>query len=164
MAIGVLGNGRYNGLHDIIRIMTMSKHESKMLSYVSMEMAVGYQQIIGVKPEAPIWFVCIEGGYGICNFSDINFSDIDTVFIFNLGINGILNLKYLLIACRGRFINYFILRSKQVSYSLIPSDSIYFSCPWSTRSADVFARTFKMFEELRFAGTKATVYRQRTFK
>ena len=139
MAIGVLGNGRYNGLHDIIRIMTMSEHECKMQSYVSVEMAAGYQQMIRVKPKTPIWFVCIEGRYGNCNFNDINFSDIHTVFIFNLRINGRVNLTYFLITCRGRIINYFILRSKQVSYILIPSDSIYFSCPWSTRSADVFA-------------------------
>ena len=43
----------------------MSKHECKKLSYVSVEMAAGYQQMIGVKSKTPIWFVCIEGRYGI---------------------------------------------------------------------------------------------------
>ena len=67
-----------------------------------------------VSMKTPIWFVCIEGRYGICNFNDINFSDIHTVFIFNLRINGRVNLRYFLVTCRGRIINYFILCSKQV--------------------------------------------------
>ena len=62
--------------------MTMSKHECKTLSCISVEMAAGYQQIIGVKLYTPIWFVCVESSYGISNFSDANLSDIHTVLIF----------------------------------------------------------------------------------
>ena len=47
----------------------MSKHVYKKQSYVSVEMVAGYQQMVGVKPKTPIWFVCIQGRYGICKFS-----------------------------------------------------------------------------------------------
>ena len=63
------------------------------MGYVSVEMAAGYQQMIGVKPYTTIWFVCIDGSDGICNSSDINWSDIHTVCNCDLRSNGRMNLR-----------------------------------------------------------------------
>ena len=121
---------RYNGLHDIIRIMAMSKHECNKLSYVSVEMAAGYQQMIGAKPKTPIWFVCVEGRYGIRNFGDINLSNIRTVFIFNMRSNGRVNLRYFSITCRGQIINCFAANKSAIFWSPVTSSiSVAFEVP-----------------------------------